>query len=104
MSLIEKIRAKAQANTKTIVLPEGDEPRTVKAAELIRKDNLARPVLIGNPEKVAQVASEQGADISGIEIIDPCNSVKFDSYVQALFELRKAKGVNPACSIGLCGS
>jgi phosphate acetyltransferase len=49
MSLIEKIRAKAQANVKKIVLPEGDEPRTVKAAEIIKKEGLAEPVLIGIP-------------------------------------------------------
>ena len=70
MSLIEKIRAKAQANVKKIVLPEGDEPRTVKAAEIIKKEGLAEPVLIGVPEQVKKVASEQGADITGIEIVD----------------------------------
>ena len=93
MSLIETIRAKAKANVKRIVLPEGDEPRTVKAAELIRKDGLAEPVLIGAPEAVKKVAAEQGADISGIEIIDPKTSAKAKEYTQALFELRKAKGV-----------
>ena len=93
MSLIEKIRAKAQANVKRIVLPEGDEPRTVKAAELIKKDGLAEPVLLGDPSAIAKVASEQGADITGIEIVDPCNSVKFDEYANAFYELRKAKGV-----------
>ena len=50
MSLIEKIRAKAQADVKTIVLPEGDEKRTVKAAEIIKKGGLAEPVLIGSPD------------------------------------------------------
>ena len=93
MSLIEKIRAKAQANVKKIVLPEGDEKRTVKAAELIKKDGLAEPILIGDPDAVAKVAAEQGADITGIEVIAPTKSAKYDEYVQALFELRKAKGV-----------
>ena len=93
MSLIEKIRAKAQANVKKIVLPEGDEPRTVKAAEIIKKEGLAEPVLIGVPEQVKKVASEQGADITGIEIVNPCNSVKSDEYANAFYELRKAKGV-----------
>ena len=93
MSLIEKIRAKAQADVKTIVLPEGDEKRTVKAAEIIKKEGLAEPVLIGSPDAVAKVAAEQGADISGIKVIDPAASEKSDEYAQALFELRKAKGV-----------
>ena len=93
MSLIEKIRAKAQANVKKIVLPEGDEPRTVKAAEIIKKEGLAEPILVGDPEKVGKVASEKGADIAGITIIDPLKSENFDAYASALYELRKAKGI-----------
>ena len=93
MSLIDRIRAKAQANVKKIVLPEGDEKRTVKAAEIIKKEGLAEPILIGDPDAVAKVASEQGADITGIEVISPAKSAKFDEYAQALYELRKAKGV-----------
>ena len=93
MSLIEKIRAKAQADVKTIVLPEGDEKRTVKAAEIIKKEGLAEPVLIGSPDAVAKVAAEQGADISGIKVIDPAASEKSDEYAQALFErAEKSKG------------
>ncbi len=93
MSLIEKIRAKAQADVKRIVLPEGDEPRTVKAAEIIKKEGLAEPILVGDPEKVGKVASEKDADIAGITIIDPLKSEKFDAYSSALYELRKAKGI-----------
>ena len=93
MSMIEKIKNKARANIKTIVLPEGDEPRTVKAAEDIVKEGLATPVLLGNPEKIAEVAKEQGANITGIKIIDPAASEKADGYTKTLYELRKAKGV-----------
>ena len=93
MSMIEKIKNKARANIKTIVLPEGDEPRTVKAAEDIVKEGLATPILLGNPEKIAEVAKEQGANISGIKIIDPAASEKTAEYTKVLFELRKAKGV-----------
>lgn len=93
MSMIEKIKNKARANIKTIVLPEGDEPRTVKAAEDIVKEGLATPILLGNPEKIAAVAKEQGANIAGIKIIDPVASEKADEYTKTLYELRKAKGV-----------
>ena len=93
MSMIEKIKNKARANIKTIVLPEGDEPRTVKAAEDIVKEGLATPILLGNPEKIAGVAKEQGANIAGIKIIDPAASEKADEYTKTLYELRKAKGV-----------
>jgi len=91
--MIEKIKSKARENKKRIVLPEGDEPRTVKAAVDIVKDGLAVPVLLGNPEKIAKVASEQGVDVSGIEIIDPLTSDKAGEYAKSLYELRKAKGV-----------
>ncbi len=91
--MIEKIKSKARENKKRIVLPEGDEPRTVKAAVDIVKDGLAVPVLLGKPEKIAKVASEQGVDVSGIEIIDPLTSDKAGEYANALYELRKAKGV-----------
>ena len=93
MSMIEKIKNKAKENKKRIVLPEGDEPRTVKAAVDIAKEGLAIPVLLGKPENIAKVASEQGVDVSGIEIVDPLTSDKAASYAKALYELRKAKGV-----------
>ena len=93
MSMLEKIKNKARANVKKIVLPEGDEPRTVKAAVQIVKEGLATPILLGAADKIAAVASEQGVDISGIETIDPATSEKAKEYAQVLFELRKAKGV-----------
>lgn len=93
MSMIEKIKNKARANIKTIVLPEGDEPRTVKAAEDIVKEKLATPILLGNPQKIAEVAKAQGANIAGIKIIDPSASEKTAEYTKTLYELRKAKGV-----------
>ena len=93
MSMIEMIKNKARANVKSIVLPEGDEPRTVSAASIIKKEALAVPILLGNPEKIASVAKEQGADIEGITIIDPLNSDKAEHYTNELYELRKAKGV-----------
>ena len=93
MSMIEIIKAKARANVKSIVLPEGDEPRTVAAAAIVKKEGLAVPILIGNPDKIASVAKEQGVDIEGITIIDPSNSDKAEHYTNELYELRKSKGV-----------
>lgn len=73
MSLIDTIRAKARENLKRIVLPEGDEPRTVAAAEIIRREGLAEPVLL--------TPSTIGANA--------------ERYAAALYELRKAKGLTP---------
>ena len=99
--LIEKIKAKASSDIKRIVLPEGDEKRTVQAAAILKKDGIAEPVLIGNPDSVKAAAAENGADITGIEIIDPATSDKASSYADTLYELRKAKGVTPEDAVKL---
>ncbi|MCQ2528689.1 MAG: phosphate acetyltransferase [Saccharofermentans sp.] len=91
--LIEKIRSKACSDVKNIVLPEGDEVRTVEAASIIKKEGIANPILIGNPEKINAVAAELGVDIAGITIEDPDTSERTTGYAKALYELRKAKGL-----------
>lgn len=93
MALMEQIKAKAKLNKKTIVLPEGAEPRTVKAAEIIVKEGLANLVLLGDEEKIHNVAKEQGVNLEGVQIINPAKSEKFENYAQNLFEIRKNKGV-----------
>mgnify|MGYP002579743500 CR=1 FL=1 len=64
MSAIEKIKAKARADVKHIVLPEGTEPRTVQASAKILKEGVARVTLLGNPDEVRKVAAETGTDAS----------------------------------------
>ncbi|MBR2697094.1 MAG: phosphate acetyltransferase [Clostridia bacterium] len=94
MSMIEKVWEKARRNTKRIVLPEGDEPRTVQAAARIRDEGLARPILLGDPEAIRAVAAQYGADLAGIDIVNPADSPKAGAYADALYELRKAKGLS----------
>ncbi len=93
MGMMEKIYAKARANVRTIVLPEGDEPRTVQAAAQVAREGLARPVLLGEAERIAAVAREVGADLSGVEIVDPVFDPRTPAYADALYALRKAKGL-----------
>jgi len=74
------------------VLPEGDEPRTVKAAAICAERGIARPVLLGNPDEIRRVAEQQGVILNDrVEIIDPV--VARERYVPRLVELRKAKGI-----------
>ncbi|WP_272527637.1 MULTISPECIES: phosphate acetyltransferase [unclassified Providencia] len=77
---------------KRIVLPEGDEPRTVKAASICAERGIATCVLLGNPEDIRRVAYAQGIELgTSIEIVDP---VKVrEEYVARLVELRKSKGM-----------
>ncbi|WP_380179458.1 phosphate acetyltransferase [Kalamiella sp. sgz302252] len=77
---------------KRIVLPEGDEPRTVKAAAICAERGIATCVLLGNPEEIQRVAAAQGVELGkGIEIVDP--AVVRENYVPRLVELRKSKGM-----------
>jgi len=77
---------------KRIVLPEGDEPRTVKAAAICADRGIATCVLLGNPDEIQRVAAAQGVELGkGIEIVDP--EVVRQNYVPRLVELRKSKGM-----------
>jgi phosphate acetyltransferase len=89
---MEKIKEKARQDKKTILLPEGSEPRTIKAAALIVEQGVATPVLIGKKEDI-DAANTDGVDLSGVNIIDPETSDKLDQYVEMFYELRKAKGI-----------
>lgn len=82
---------RARKARKRIILPEGDEPRTVVAAAACHQRGLARPVLMGKPEEVERVAKLQAVDIAGIEIIDP-DSVR-ERYIPVLMEMRKHKNL-----------
>ncbi len=93
MNMMEKIYAKARADVKTIALPEGDEPRTVKAAAEVARLGLARPVLLGDAEKIGAVARDAGVALEGVAIVDPAQDPKSADYAEALYELRKAKGL-----------
>ncbi|MDY2947993.1 phosphate acetyltransferase [Mannheimia varigena] len=82
----------ARQAKKRIVLPEGDEPRTVKAAALCAERGIAECVLLANPTDVQRVAEAQGVVLGkGVVVIDPA-SIR-DNYVDRLVELRKAKGM-----------
>ncbi|WP_034386352.1 phosphate acetyltransferase [Deinococcus sp. YIM 77859] len=85
---------KARAANKRIVLPEGDEPRTVRAAIRCVEKGIARPVLLAPPEKVRQVAESQGLTLpEELEILDP-DTVRAN-YVAPMVELRRSKGLTP---------
>jgi phosphate acetyltransferase len=77
---------------KRVVLPEGDEPRTVKAAAICAERGIATCVLLGNPDEIQRVAAAQGVELGkGVEIVDPAQ-VR-ENYVPRLVELRKSKGM-----------
>lgn len=82
---------KARKERKHIVLPEGTEPRTVKAAGMVVREGYADVTLLGNQEAIRRVASEQGASLEKVKVIDPEKSPLLDGYVEKFMALRKGK-------------
>ena len=96
MDLISQIVERAKANKQRIVLPEGTEERTLKAANQILTDGVADLILLGNPEEIMKLAQEWGlGNINKATIIDPENHEKKEAYAELLFELRKKKHLFP---------
>lgn len=94
MSLMNEIVERAKADKQRIVLPEGTEERTLKAADQLLADEVADLILIGNPDEIAGLAKEWGLEnIGKATIIDPENHPKKEEYAQLLCELRKKKGM-----------
>ena len=94
MEFVEKIKQKAKSNLKTIVLPEAEEERNLKAADRILSEGFAKLILIGNPEKVHHLASELYLEnIAGAEIVDPNDNPKKQQYVDLMLKLRASKGL-----------
>ena len=93
MSFIDEIKNRAKQNIKTIILTESEDKRVLEAAQKIREEGFANVVLIGNEEEAKTKAKEDDIDISGIKIMNPETSEKFEEYANALYELRKEKGI-----------
>ncbi|MCK5740096.1 phosphate acetyltransferase [bacterium] len=94
MSFIDTIYAKAKASPKHVVLPEGNDVRTLEAAEIIKSNNLATITLLGNPKELMKLAKANGFNIDGISVIEPASSEYFEKFVQIYYELRKKKGMD----------
>ncbi len=94
MEILQNFKAKAKALKGTIVLPEAFDERTLRAAGIIRTEDLAKVVLIGNPETVKKDAAAKGIDILDSEIIDPATYPAIEEFAEWFYEKRKAKGVS----------
>jgi phosphate acetyltransferase len=94
MNLLTEIKSNAAKHQKRIVLPEGTEPRTLRAAEIILKENIAQLILLGNVEAVNTEAAKLGVTIAGAQIIDPKTAPQREKYAQTMVEIRKGKGLS----------
>lgn len=94
MSLLDEIKEKAKKHNKRIVLPEGLEERTLRAADIVAEQKIAQPILIGNPQKIKERARELNLlHIEKCKLVDPLNHEKKESYINLMLELRKSKGL-----------
>jgi phosphate acetyltransferase len=95
MSILERIRQRAAADPQHIVLPEGEDPRTVVAASIIARDRLARVTVLGDEEKVRGAAREAGADLGGVALLDHRRAPDFEKVAALYHERRRSKGMMP---------
>ena len=93
MPFIENIKKRAKKEIKTIVLPESNDIRVLKAAEKIIKEGFADIILIGDKKETAKLAKENNINIENLKINEPLKSNKFSQYAEKLYELRKSKGM-----------
>ena len=93
MTFIEKLKEKAKKDIKTIILPESEDVRVLKAASKVMEEGFAKIILIGDKNETLKRANENDISLAGIKIINPKASEKFEEYANSFYELRKAKGM-----------
>ena len=102
MDLLASIKKNAQLNCKRIVLPEGNEERTLKAADAAIEEGIAKIILIGNNKEIMKMAQDFGLkNISKAIIIDPLQHAKKEEYIDLMVELRKTKGLTKSNAMKL---
>ncbi len=84
---------KAESDSRSVVFPEGDVPKVIKAAQICLDEGIAKPILLGNEEEINRIAENNNYDLSDIQIIDPLKSDKLQSYIDEYYSLRHRKGI-----------
>lgn len=90
---LHQLTARASADRKRIVLPEGEDPRILRAAEILRRRGVCDLTLLGNVDEIQETASTLGVDLAGIDLISPAESPDHEAYAQAYAEARAHRGV-----------
>lgn len=91
--ILQQIRQRAAADPQHIILPEGDDIRTLQAAEICARDRVAKITVIGNEEKIRALAADAGVNLNGVEILDHrASHHDFGKMAELYHQLRRAKG------------
>ncbi len=96
MTILESIRTRARALSRRVVMPEGMEERTVRAAAQVASEGIAQPVLLGGESAIAEVAERIGVSLDGVEISDPATAPQREAFEERLSQLLEPKGVEPS--------
>lgn len=94
MNVLSRIKDKARAKKRHVVLPEGCEERTIQAAKKILSDEIAKVTLLGNEDVIKKLAGAHNLNLNKVNIINPVNSPYYNNFVNEFIELRKHKGTN----------
>lgn len=92
-NFVDDIQQKAKELRKTIVLPDAQDPRAIKAARIMADRGIAVPILIGDESQIRTKAEAEGVQLQGVRVVDPLKSDKMSDFSHIYFNLRKAKGV-----------
>jgi malate dehydrogenase (oxaloacetate-decarboxylating)(NADP+) len=91
--VMQNVRHKARLHPKRIVFSEGAHEKIIRASSHLVDENIAQPILLGQPAVIESKARELGLSQEGVEIIDPARSPRYEAYVEEFFRLRQRKGV-----------
>lgn len=91
--ILQQIRQRAAADLQHIILPEGEDARTVQAAAICASERIAKITLLGNEEKIRSLAAETHANLNGVDILDHRRSPDFAKFATLYHQMRRSKGV-----------
>ena len=94
LRFLHELISRARADRRRIVLPEGEDARVLRAAEILQRRDVCDLVVLGPAAAVRELASREGVDLSGIELVDPADSPDLERYAQEYARLRAHKGVD----------
>ncbi|MBK6724112.1 MAG: phosphate acetyltransferase [Acidobacteria bacterium] len=91
--ILKQIRERAAADPQHIILPEGEDIRTVQAAAMCAADRIAKVTILGDEEKIRALATESGSNLNGVDILDHRKSSNFGKLATLYHQMRVSKGV-----------
>ncbi|WBL19581.1 phosphate acetyltransferase [Citricoccus sp. NR2] len=94
LRFLHQLISRAGADRKRIVLPEGEDPRILRAAEILRRRDVCDLVVLGDLARVREVAAQEGVDLTGLELVDPADALNRERYAEEYARLRAHRGVD----------